>query len=162
MAQAPNSISPWSLPRNQGGRKGGLSKEQAAQASAMRKQGACLRCRVFRVKCGEGHPCPQCQRRTRNWKLGCTRAGLEDHVEVMVSNMLTPQSDMEFLGGRKIPFHVVGPEHIFISNHQSKEPTILTLLERRRISTGDGLSQDNRRDFGSLANLHPHVTKTLV
>jgi hypothetical protein len=65
--------------RKIGRRRGPLRPEQRKQASAVRKTGACLRCKYLKKTCSVGTPCDGCQaHHARLWNVPCTRMDIKD------------------------------------------------------------------------------------
>ena len=99
-AQPTETTSPWNghtlredagMPNRstqKGGRRHGLTVEQAKHASEMRKLRVCLKCHMNRDKCSGETPCGKCNTKERSWKLGCTKLRLEDCIEYFVPDFL--------------------------------------------------------------------------
>jgi hypothetical protein len=65
--------------RKIGRRRGPLRPDQRKQASAVRKAGACLRCKYLKKTCDIGTPCDGCQaHHARLWNVPCTRMNIRD------------------------------------------------------------------------------------
>lgn len=68
------------LPKAISKRSTSLSAIQRRKSSMMRKQGACIRCRMLRKSCSVGNPCTECEKvsQPRVWSMSCRRVKLID------------------------------------------------------------------------------------
>ncbi|KAI9709337.1 MAG: hypothetical protein M1820_003457 [Bogoriella megaspora] len=77
-----------------------LNSEERKNASTVRRIGACVRCRMFKLKCDGSNPCSRClynQDRARNFHEPCFRSNFEEVRVVRHGNALFDQHDVAFL-----------------------------------------------------------------
>lgn len=80
-------------------RKGKMSEEGRAKAADMRKNGPCIRCRLYKLGCDGNNPCTRCLKVThsaRSFLEPCSRANLDAVSLVRHSNGRFNQLDVCF------------------------------------------------------------------
>lgn len=70
-----------------GKRKGALNPKQREQARAIRKLGACIRCKFLKKSCSPGDPCDGCQpSHARLWNVPCTRIQIQEISNIFLKD----------------------------------------------------------------------------
>ena len=66
-----------------------FSESRRKEVQEVRKQGACIRCRMLRKPCGQGIPCPTCKtvESARLWKNTCRRDRVKSSVDLFTSGL---------------------------------------------------------------------------
>ncbi|OCK75544.1 hypothetical protein K432DRAFT_465531 [Lepidopterella palustris CBS 459.81] len=80
-------------------RKGKMSEEGRAKAAEMRKNGPCIRCRLYKLGCDGNNPCKRCLKVThsaRSFLEPCSRANLDTVSLVRHSNGRFNQANVFF------------------------------------------------------------------
>ncbi|GAB7361007.1 hypothetical protein MBLNU230_g1050t1 [Neophaeotheca triangularis] len=69
------------------------------QVQSIRKQGACIRCRMLKKPCSEGTPCQTCSNvdSARLWKGKCLRTRLADEFTLYSTSLFHAQAQLEVL-----------------------------------------------------------------
>ncbi|KAF2808900.1 uncharacterized protein BDZ99DRAFT_41744 [Mytilinidion resinicola] len=86
-------------------RKGKMSDEGRAKAAEMRKNGPCIRCRLYKLGCDGNNPCKRCLKVTdsaRSFLEPCSRANLDSVSLVRHSNGRFNQVNVTFKNYRWI------------------------------------------------------------
>ena len=64
-------------------RDGPLTNDQSRKAAENRRNGVCLRCRLFKEPCDGNTPCGACRKQSRTWTLGCVREWLDRRYDCL-------------------------------------------------------------------------------
>ncbi|CAG8957613.1 hypothetical protein HYFRA_00010480 [Hymenoscyphus fraxineus] len=89
------------LRRELGRRTGPLSLDKRKHARAMRKEGACLRCRLSRTTCGKGEICESCTKHLPMLpNLICCRAYFKDFSALFLPERIFRPYQSSFLTGQ--------------------------------------------------------------
>ncbi|GAB1730751.1 hypothetical protein NU195Hw_g48t1 [Hortaea werneckii] len=77
--------------------RGRFSNSRREEVSKIRKQGACIRCRMLKKPCSEGTPCQTCANveSARLWKGTCLRTKLIDEFTLWSTNLFRARSQIE-------------------------------------------------------------------
>ena len=61
-----------------------FAEDRRKEVQAIRKRGACMRCRMLKKPCSEGDPCERCLgvKVARLWNFGCLRTRLSDELNL--------------------------------------------------------------------------------
>ncbi|KAL4795137.1 hypothetical protein BDV19DRAFT_177499 [Aspergillus venezuelensis] len=76
-----------------------LEPDKRESVKRMREQGACLRCRSYKIQCDRGHPCNNCKAVGTQliYKEPCMRVSIKDLMPFRAGNSGTKQRRSEFL-----------------------------------------------------------------
>ncbi|KAI0838925.1 hypothetical protein F5Y06DRAFT_35582 [Hypoxylon sp. FL0890] len=77
------------------------------EVQAIRKIGACIRCRILRKTCSMGTPCDACKRvlSPRVWRTGCVRTKLSEHIDLYSAGVQAVMSQKR-INGYKTTHHL--------------------------------------------------------
>ncbi|RMX74249.1 hypothetical protein D0869_12789 [Hortaea werneckii] len=77
--------------------RGRFSNSRREEVSKIRKQGACIRCRMLKKPCSEGTPCQTCANveSARLWKGTCLRTKLIDEFTLWSTNLFRARAQIE-------------------------------------------------------------------
>jgi hypothetical protein len=77
--------------------RGKFQDSRRKEVQAVRKMGACIRCRMLKKTCGAGNPCDQCKTidSARLWKTPCSRVRLSKELDMFDKSIHTVLSIIE-------------------------------------------------------------------
>jgi len=107
-------------------KRGRFEDSRRKQVSEVRKQGACIRCRMLKKPCSEGTPCSTCStvEAARVWKGQCVRTRLADELTSWSNNTFRKRAEIALYEAVRGRTEVSRRENIIAKMFRGSEPGI--------------------------------------